>query len=314
VTRFEGRIAPIAVARRSGLEESVHFGAAVAVGADGAVVAHVGDPTLVVYPRSCLKPLQADAMLGAGLELPPDLLAIACASHDGTDEHLDAVRAILALAGLSERHLQNTPGRPLADPHTRAAPTSLHQNCSGKHAAMLATCVVNGWPIDRYLEPDHPLQVEIVAGIERLGCRVHHVGVDGCGAPTHALALDELARAFASLASTSIGDAMSAHPVLVGGVDSEDTIWMQALPGGIAKLGAAAMMAAAFPDGRAFAFKIADASNPARRAVVAAAYRALGLDVDALAPDAVRESAVPVLGHGRAVGELGPVVWSPWSS
>ena len=98
--------------------------------------------------------------------------------------------------------------------------SSLRQNCSGKHAAMLATCVVNGWPTETYLEVEHPLQVAITSAFGDLGCVVHHIGVDGCGAPTHALALDELAGAFAGLASTDapVARSMRANPLMVGGI------------------------------------------------------------------------------------------------
>ncbi|HSP27018.1 MAG TPA: asparaginase, partial [Ilumatobacteraceae bacterium] len=84
MTRFDGRLGPIAVATRSGLEESVHHGAGVAIG-DGRTLASIGDPDLVVYVRSCLKPMQAHAMIGVGLELTDAQLAVACASHDGSD-------------------------------------------------------------------------------------------------------------------------------------------------------------------------------------------------------------------------------------
>ena len=172
---------PIAVATRSGMDESVHHGAGVALDRDGAVVAAVGDPELVVYPRSCLKPLQAHAMVGIGLELTDAQLAVACASHDGSPMHLDAVRSILARYGLDEADLANTPARPAgaaARAAARAAgvePSPLQQNCSGKHAAMLATCRVNGWPTDGYLDRDHPLQAAITVGIRvaRRGGRTH---------------------------------------------------------------------------------------------------------------------------------------------
>lgn len=313
MTRFDESFAPIAVATRSGFDESLHVGAGAALDASGSIVAAVGDPRLVVYPRSCLKPMQAATMLGLGLQLPDDQLAIACASHDGTPVHLDVVRAILASFGLSESDLQNTPARSLGDPNSDVS--SLRQNCSGKHAAMLATCVVNAWPIESYLDLQHPLQVAITAGMADLGCTVHHVGIDGCGAPTHALGLDELARAFGTLASDGgdVGRAMRAHPVLVGG-ESCDTRWMEAVEGVMAKVGAAGMMALGLADGRALTFKIADGSGVARQVIVPEALRTIGVDVDVLAPATVARSAVAVLGHGREVGQLSALEWSPWSS
>jgi len=316
VSRFDSSFEPIAVATRSGFDESLHHGVGVGLGSDGTIIARVGDPQLVVYPRSCLKPLQAQAMVSLGLDLPGELLAVACASHDGMPTHVDAVRSILSEYGLADVDLQNTPDRPLSDRESVSAPTSISQNCSGKHAAMLATCVINGWPTDSYLDRDHPLQAAITSWIEGAGCTVHHVGVDGCGAPTFALALDELARSFGMLASTNapVADAMRAHPVLVGGVGRDVTWWMQAIPGCMAKEGAAAVMAVGLDDGRAMAFKIADGTDRARQAVTPEALRSIGLDVDVLAPATVARVAVPMLGHGREVGRLEPLEWTPCSS
>ena len=171
-TRFEATtFAPIAVATRSGFDESLHYGAGVVlrVGPDlgrNKVAAAgipqsdavIGDPMLVVYPRSCLKPMQAHAMTQLGLDLPPDLLAVACASHSGEGPHLEAVQRTLSLAGLNVGDLQNTPTRPYGDAARGVArragiePSALQQNCSGKHAAMLVTCKINGWPIEQYLD------------------------------------------------------------------------------------------------------------------------------------------------------------------
>jgi L-asparaginase II len=322
MTRFDDRVAPIALATRSGLEESVHHGAGVAIDSDGTVLATIGDPGLVVYPRSCLKPMQAHAMVGLGLELADDQLAVACASHDGSALHLEAVRSILARYDLGETDLANTAARPSGTSARASArvagvePSPLQQNCSGKHAAMLATCRINGWPIDGYLELDHSLQVAITAGIESLGAVVTHVGVDGCGAPTHAIGLADLARAFATLAApgSMVGRAMSSHPSMVGGPTRDVTLWMQAVPTLVAKEGAAGVMAAGLADGRAIAFKVADGSDSARQAIVAEALRSVGVDVDAMAASTVEQVEVPVLGHGRPVGRLEALEWTRCSS
>ena len=322
MTRFDDRVAPIAVATRSGLEESVHHGAGVAIDSNGTVLATIGDPDLVVYPRSCLKPMQAHVMLALGLELADDQLAVACASHEGSELHLAAVRSILARYDLDETDLANTAARPYGAAERASAmvagvePSSLQQNCSGKHAAMLATCRINGWPTDAYLQPDHPLQVAITSGFESIGAVVHHVGVDGCGAPTHALALADLARAFATLAAPGsvVGRAMSSNPAMVSGPTSDVTLWMQAIPTLVAKEGAAGVMAAGLADGRAVAFKVADGSDSARRAVVAEALRSAGVDVDAMAASTVEQFSVPVLGHGRPVGRIEALEWTLCSS
>ena len=319
MTRFDGRLAPIAISSRSGFDESVHYGAGLTLDANGAVGAAIGDPELVVYPRSSLKPMQVHAMVAVGLELQDELLAIACASHDGSAVHLDAVRSILDRFDLVEADLQNTASRPSGEAARAAArsagigPSSLQQNCSGKHAAMLATCRVNGWPIDGYLESDHPLQTAITAGFEALGCTVHHIGVDGCGAPTHALSLRDLAAAFATIATDGgpVGRSMRADPVMIAGPTRDVTRWMQAVPGLIGKEGAAGVMAAAMPDGRALAYKIADGDHIARAAVVPEALRCIGVDIASAPTDLVSHA---VMGHGREVGRIRALKWTPCSS
>ena len=138
---------------RGELVESVHRASLVALGTDGAEAFHHGGVDAPVYPRSALKPLQAVAMVRAGLDLEPELLALVCASHNGEEFHLDGVLRILDGAGLSVEALHNTPGFPLHEgEHDRwvregRPAAALGQNCSGKHAGMLATCVVNGWDI-----------------------------------------------------------------------------------------------------------------------------------------------------------------------
>jgi L-asparaginase II len=299
---------------RSGLVESVHHGSVIAIDASGMATVSVGDVTSTVYGRSSNKPLQAVAMIGMGLDLPPDQLALVCASHSGEQRHLDVVRRILNAFGLSEHHLQNTPDLPLdlgaQIAYTRAGGkrSSLAQNCSGKHAGMLATCVVNGWPLDGYLQPDHPLQVAIGEEVAALiGQPVVHVGVDGCGAPQHAVTLLGLARAFRTIALAEVGTpehvvahAMRTEPELLGGRGRDVTILVRGVPGLVAKDGAEGVYAAAMPDGRAVALKIADGASRARPPVMVAALARLGVDVSAL--DELARP--PVLGHGRPVGEI----------
>jgi len=317
-TRFDtGSFAPIAVATRSGLDESLHFGAGLVRDGLGAVEACIGDSATIVYPRSSLKPLQADAMVAAGLDLPADLLAVACASHRGEAMHLDAARRMLEMVGLTESDLQNTPARPhgaAARDAARRAGTdasALQQNCSGKHAAMLATCKINDWPIEHYLAVEHPLQQTITAHMAQLvGAAITEIGIDGCGAPAQAFSLSGLADAFAAvaLADGPVARAMRAHPELVGGTGRDVTLWMRAVPGLIAKEGAAGVLAAALPDGRAVAYKIADGSDAARQAVMPKAMKLLGVDRDTI-QRLVAETRVPVMGHGREVGQLRPLRW-----
>lgn len=305
---------PIAQTTRSGAPESLHFGAVVALDRDGSVVARAGDPSVVIYPRSSNKPLQALAMVRNGLELPPDLLALVCASHDGTPMHLDAARRILATAGLDESALRNTADLPLdqgsAEDVLRAGGTrtALQQNCSGKHAGMLATCVVNGWPLDTYLDHEHPLQQAIDAVLPSLTDEtLGHVGVDGCGAPAHAMSLLGLARAFRNIATGAAGldaeqvaTAMRDHAEMVGGETRDVTRFMRHVPGLVAKDGAEAVFVAALPDGRAVAVKVADGSNRACPVAMVSALHILGVDVSEVAPLVRR----PILGHGHEVGAV----------
>jgi L-asparaginase II len=318
VTRFDGSFEPIVVTTRSDFEESLHYGAGVVIDASGDVVASVGDPDLVVYPRSSLKPLQAITMVDLGLDLPADLLAVVCASHDGAPMHLEAVCQILERFGLDESDLGNTPSRPMDNAErstARAAgigPSSLQQNCSGKHAGMLATCRINAWPLTNYLDEDHPLQQAITVKLADFGCTVHQIGIDGCGAPTHALELSALAGAFGVIASSgsTVAQAMMSRPDLVGGSTRDVTIWMQAIPGLMIKDGAAGVMAAALSDGRACAYKIADGSGAARQAVIVEALRAMDVDLDLVVPETIDRLEVEVRGGGRTVGSLVPLAWA----
>lgn len=304
--------AVIARVVRSAFVEGEHCGTAVAVDGDGDVVVAAGSPQAPFFPRSSNKPLQAVAMLRAGLELEGPLLALAAASHSGERFHLDGVQRILTAAELSVDDLANTPAYPYGEPELQAwraqglAPSSLAQNCSGKHAAMLATCAVNGWPTRGYLDPGHPLQRLIVETVADLaGEPVAATGVDGCGAPVLAISATGLACAFARIATAAgdtpegrVAEAMRRHPEWVGGTGRDVTTLMRGLPGCIAKDGAEAVYAAALPDGRAAAVKIADGGERAARVVLVALLRRLGADADVL--DELAH--VPVLGHGREVG------------
>jgi L-asparaginase II len=304
---------PVAVARRNGCDESVHHGAVVALAADGSVAWAAGDPAVAIYPRSALKPLQAAAMVAAGLALEDRLLAVVCASHDGRPEHVAAVGAILAGAGLTADDLDNVPGLPLEADAARSivcaggGPAPITQNCSGKHAGMVATSVCNGWPTAGYRDPDHPVQRMILADLAGRTGPITAVGVDGCGAPAPMLPLVGLARAVRRLAveAHQVHRAMSGHPSMVGGPGRDVTLLMQLVPGLIVKDGAEGVQVAALTDGRAVAVKIADGGGRARTPVTIAALRALGVE---LAADAIVE---PVLGHGEPVGRLHALVGEP---
>jgi len=304
---------PVAVTERSGVVESVHHGAVVVLDADGRVAWTAGDPDAMVYPRSALKPLQAAAMVGAGLDVEDRLLAVVCASHAGRPEHLAAVGELLACVGLDADALENTPAWPL-DPaaHDDAVrngcvPSAILQNCSGKHAGMLATSVVNGWATQAYSQVEHPVQQLILSALVGAVGEVGHVGVDGCGAPAPMVTLVALARAVRALAVErhAVHVAMTGYPELVGGPDRDVTLLMRLVPGLLVKDGAEGVQVAALPDGRAVALKIADGSGRARAPVTIAALRTLGVD---LAADAVPK---PILGHGRSVGAVRALVGLP---
>jgi len=299
---------------RSGFVESRHRGRFVVLTADGSVELAVGDVGAAVFPRSVSQPIQASAMLRAGLDIDGELLALAAGSHSGAALHLDGVRRILASAGLDEAALQTPPSLPLGEPeleaHLRAGRQAMPiaMNCSGKHAAMLATCVVNDWPTATYLDPAHPLQTAIRATLERTaGERVGATGVDGCGVPVLAVSLLALARAFRvhvlatrGTPERRVADAMRSHPEFVAGSNRHDTRLMAALPGLLAKDGAEGVYAIALADGRAAAVQIEDGSRRASLPLVVALLQRLGLRAPVL-----DELARPSLyGAGRPIGEV----------
>ncbi|MRJ75171.1 asparaginase [Aeromicrobium sp. SMF47] len=297
---------------RSGLVESRHRGVAVGVDPSGEVVWSMGDPGTVVFPRSANKPIQALGMLRAGLPLDGRLLALASASHSGEPFHLDAVREILALAGLEESALQTPPSYPL-DPHEHAellrgggGRAPILMDCSGKHAAMLLTCVVNDWPTSTYLDVEHPLQLAITRTFTELTDGPPAVvGVDGCGAPLLATSLQQLARAIGRIVQEPEGssgarlvEAMRAHPEYVSGTRRAELQLMRAVPELVAKSGAESVYVVGLPDGSAYALKIEDGAERPLYAVMNRALELAGIDAPLL-----RERPV-VLGGGKQVGEL----------
>ncbi|PVC95493.1 MULTISPECIES: asparaginase [Streptomyces] len=299
---------------RSGFTEGHHRGALVLLAADGSVERAIGDPAAPVFPRSSNKPMQAAAILRAGLDLSGERLALAAASHSGEPFHLDLARKMLAEHGLSPADLQTPPDLPLdpVEAETYLAAGNVREritmNCSGKHAAMLAVCVRNGWDTATYLDPAHPLQQlvgQVVA--EAAGEPVAAVGTDGCGAPLMAIGLTGLARAFRSFvlaepgsAERRVADAMRAHPEYVAGTRRPDTWLMREVPGTLSKMGAEAVQAVALADGRALAFKIDDGAGRALGPVLARALELLGVD----APVVARIGRSPLLGGAAEVGEI----------
>lgn len=296
---------------RAGVIESVHRGLLVIVDGSGQVVFAAGDPETPIYPRSSVKPLQAAGMLAAGLELSGSWLALASASHSGEPFHLAAVHEMLARVGLGVEALRCPPDWPYAPDASRAyiaaghPESSVAMNCSGKHAAMLMTCVTRGWPLSSYLDADHPLQVSLREYVQAQAGPILMSSVDGCGAPLWGLRLANLARAFAGLPESApeVEAAMRAHPDYVGGTTRDVSQLMRAVPSLVTKDGAEAVQAIGVEvNGQRFgiALKIADGSDRARPIVAAEALRFLGVRSPVL-DDLAR---VPVLGGGRPVGQM----------
>jgi L-asparaginase II len=306
---------PLAVQTRDGIVESVHYGSVIATAADGRTLLAAGDPLAPFYPRSALKPLQAVAMVRAGLDLPDDLLALAAASHSGAAAHRGGARRILDLHGLTPGDLENSTDLPYGAREREdwlgdgGQATQLAQNCSGKHAAMAATCVINGWPVQGYLDPAHPLQ-QLVARtvVDLTGEDPQATTTDGCGTPLFALTLRGMARAFGRLAAAAgsgsaeaaVAHAMRRHPEMVAGEARDVTALMRLVPGLVAKDGFEGVQLVGLPDGRAVAVKVSDGGDRARMPVTVRVLAALDVDTSPLA----RLAATPVLGGGRPVGLL----------
>ena len=299
---------------RSGFVEGLHRGSLVVLAADGSVEHTIGDPAAPVFPRSSNKPMQAAAILRAGLDLGGERLALAAASHSGEGFHLDLVRTMLAEHGLTPDDLQTPPDLPLDPVEAESYLASgqvrerLTMNCSGKHTAMLAVCVQNGWDTASYLDPEHPLQQLVHQVVEEAaGEPVASVGTDGCGAPLMAIGLVGLARAFRSFvlaepgsAERRVADAMRAHPEFVAGTRRPDTWLMREVPGTLSKMGAEAVQAVALADGRALAFKIDDGATRALGPVLARSLELMGVD----APVVSRIGRSPLLGGSAEVGGI----------
>ncbi len=196
---------------------------------------------------------------------------------------------------------------------TGGSRSSILMNCSGKHAAMLATCVGNGWSVEDYLAPDHPLQVAIAETFAELtGEPVDTVAVDGCGAPLLSTSLVGLARAFRALAVATDGperrvaDAIREHPANVSGTRRDERALLAALPGAIGKAGAEGCYVVALRDGRAFSLKVDDGAARARPVLMAEALRRSSVtELEEVDADALRRTGEHVLlGGGEPVGAI----------
>ena len=303
----------LASTRRGTASEALVRGHVVVVDASGAVLASTGDPHAATTLRSCVKPLQALPFVRRAADAigaTPADIAIACASHRGEPVHVDAVRALLERAGVAEAELSCGP-QPPSDPGAAwdlaasgGTPRRVHNNCSGKHAAMLAACRAAGWPLTGYAAGDHPLQVEIrgvMSALAGVDLAASPRGIDGCGLPTHELPLSAIARMFAAAsgdhAFTRCQEAMASHPYLVAGRGGFDTAGLEALGGDVTvKVGGAAVwVAGRRPAGPALALKLEAGDDTALPPIALAALAALGwVDEAALA-------SAPLAAHRRPV-------------
>jgi L-asparaginase II len=331
--------APFVHVLRGGLLESLHRGHLAAVRADGSTVANLGDPEFPTFLRSAAKPLQALPVLESGAAdrygISSAELALMCGSVSGQDFHVAAVRTVLGRAGLDEARLACGVHRPSHRPTARrlqeeGAPfLPVHNNCAGKHAAMLVLCAHRGWDTEGYTEPEHPVQrwiLETVAGMCAVDPTAVGVGVDGCGVPVFRVPLRSLARAYARLAAPEADPDLSAerrdavrrlmaacskHPEMVAGDDRVCTEAMRAGAGRFfAKTGAEGSYGiAVFRRELGIALKIEDGAARAVDPAAVEVLRQCGA-LGAEEVNALRRFHRPrVLNHLREeVGEIVPLL------
>jgi len=303
--KFAGEV--LAKVTRGDLVESLHLGHLIVLNADGSTHLSKGSPELPIYPRSAVKSLQAAAMLKAGLKVNADELAIICASHSGSQKHIDLVTKMLTARDISISQLKNAVDKPLGEKEKISwggkAPNQLAQNCSGKHAGMLITCQQNSWDMKSYLDPNHPLQVVIKNEIEELsGEKVSVVSVDGCGAPLFSISLIGLARAVSNLVKSKddiyqqIVSACTKYPEVVAGDGRLTTRMMRAVPGLFMKEGAEGVQVCALSDGRVIAIKIIDGSWRPVAPIIMEIFKGWGVEM----PD----ESVKIYGGGSVIGEV----------
>jgi L-asparaginase II len=302
----------LATVTRSGLVESIHRGAIAAIDVRGVVLVSGGDIDREFFVRSAAKPFQATVSQELGADLVPEQMAVACGSHRGQPVHVALVRSMLDQAGLDESHLRCPPAWPAAPTARRRVVASgykdqrrIWHNCSGKHAAMLRACVAQGWSLDDYLDPAHPLQQAIFDTMREVGGRhPGPVGVDGCGAPVFRGTVRSLATAFAHLSEPRFSGAwvaMHRYPALTsdqGGPSAELATAFDA----VAKEGAEGSLGVSLHEGIGLAVKAWDGSSRPTGPAMVAMLRRIGRAGYAVQLDSVERP--PVFGGGRQVGEI----------
>ncbi|MFL6468709.1 MAG: asparaginase [Pyrinomonadaceae bacterium] len=319
--------------------ESLHRGHLIVLDGDGERLITIGDPQTITYFRSACKPFQALPFITSGAAeefgFTEDEIALACASHSGEPIHVEIVARMLEKIGLDESDLQCGAHLPFNEKESErllrsnAEITQLHNNCSGKHAAMLAFATRINADTDRYLLQRSPVQQAILKTIS-IFCEVPKdgivIGIDGCCAPNFAMPLMAMARGFLNLvapqedfadavvrsAAAKIVSAMLKYPELIGGSERLDTMLMKAAPGKlISKVGADGVWLCGilpcekYPKGLAIAIKIEDGDDKRARPVVAVeVLKKLGV----LLPDELAElSPMPIKNRrGDVVGRVEP--------
>ncbi len=301
---------------RSGIVEARHDGAAVAVSADGSVVAVWGDPSQRTLYRSAIKPFQAIVSQRHGAALIPEQMAMACSSHSAHAVQVELVRGMLDESGLSEQDLGCPPRLPALNRsgmtpagYDAVQPRRIFHTCSGKHSAFLRACVASGWPIGSYLDPDHPLQQRVSSQIaDATGESPSPAAVDECGAPAPSGTLLGLATAFARLSTDAdygeAATAMSRYPSLISSNQLSDGrlgAWWH----GPLKRGAQGILAAG-RHGLGVAVKSREGRTSVAVVGLIAVMRHLGLLSDAALSDLTDVASPIVYGGGRAVGAIEP--------
>lgn len=323
IADFAANFVPLTEVTRGGVVESIHAGAVAVVDRDGKLLYGAGNATAPTFARSALKPLQALPFVAAGgverFGLTSAEVALLCASHSGEDRHAIGVAAILAKAGNREQELQcgtQPPGHYAVRGEVPPPPpySPLFHNCSGKHAGMLAHCVACGYDKHNYLDPGHPLQVEVRRAVARFAAvPIDSLaeGIDGCSAPTYAIPLASLAQAYARLATVEfdavygdaprrLAEAMLARPDMVSGEGRLDLALAAAGHGDwLAKSGAEGVIAIGVRSrGWGIAVKIADGSPRGLQPAIVAVLEQLGL-LDAVGRSVLASFAAPVQRNHR---------------
>jgi len=327
--------APLAKVTRGELTESIHRGHFAVVRPDGALLDSLGDPDFPTFLRSAAKPFQAVPVVEEGaadtFNFTERELAAMCGSHSGQEFHVDAVRSILSKAGIGVDELKCGVHRPSHRPTAKALeergelPSPLHNNCSGKHAAMLALCAIKGWKTEGYINVGHPVQTLIkgyVAECCGLSSDKLGVGVDGCGVPVFRAPLRAIARGFASFAWPEGNPALEPkrvnairklmrscleNPEMIAGDDRICTEAMRAAPGRvIAKTGAEASYGLSFIDaGVGVAFKVEDGNMRALPPIVVEVMLKMGTLSEEETKPLARFRSVAIKNHLRdTVGHI----------